>query len=102
MYEGAWGANRFLFKRKEKSYPCNVKASHTLTRRICADEDTVIPTSTISPGINGMNTLTSHATNSGDVARCKECGNSGRAHINLPAKFWELRRGRRGRARCCL
>ena len=102
MYEGTRVSNPFVFKRKEKSYLRNVKASHTLPHRICADKDTVIPTRTISPGIEGTNTLASHAANSGDIARRKECGNSGRAHTNLPAKFWKLRRGRRGRARCRL
>jgi len=56
----------------------NIKALHTIHSWVSVDKDCVVTTRSLPPGLHHTYVLATHATNSRNVARCVECGNSGR------------------------
>ena len=92
MYEHTRKYFVFMFEWKKKSYPSDIKAKHPVRRGIYIDEDTIISTRTIPPGIDSMDLLTAHPTNPWNVTWCIEGGDCRRIYIDLCMKFWEVRR----------
>ena len=52
-----------MLELKKKLYPSDIKAKHPINGGICIDEDTIILTGTIPPGINSMDLLAAHPAN---------------------------------------
>ena len=92
MYKCTWKFCVIMFKWKKKSYTSNIKAKHPICRGICVcvNEDTIISTRTIPPGIDSMDLLTVHTANPWNVTQCIG-GNCRCIYTDLCMKFWEIR-----------
>jgi hypothetical protein len=77
-------------ERKKEMHTSDVKTSHACCRGVSVDEDGVVTTGSLPPRFHCANAFTTHATDSGDIARCVECCNSRRIYCDLAVKYREV------------